>query len=312
MLTKRDFKPVTLGDREFFTRHYQKYPQVHSDNTFTNMVCWNHFAHYEYAYVRGNLLLSSTIEEKTTFRPPIGPRDPSVLSDVIRLAISEGDDVPFVLVDNPSKSWITSEYPDLPLYPDRNYHEYLYRTRDLADLPGKKFLTIRHHLNKFQRNCTPEIEPITGKNLNDVRDFLIRWCEWKNCDSEPILTHEKDAVFFAISHFVELGLMGLAIRVRGSIGAMALFEPLNETTAVVHFEKGLPDCEGIYKSINQETSRALLDRFPYINRESDMGVSGLREAKMRYHPDHMIEVYYAKKEDLINVIAKSSRAAPLM
>jgi len=85
---------------------------------------------------------------------------------------------------------------------------------------------------------------------------------------------------------------------------MALFEPLNETTALVHFEKGLPDCEGIYKSINQETAKLLLDRFPYINRESDMGVSGLREAKMRYHPDHMIEVYYAKKEDLVEVIGK--------
>lgn len=304
MLTKRDFRPVTLGDREFFVRHYKKYPQVHSDNTFTNMVCWNHFAHYEYAYVRGNLVLSSTIEEKTTFRPPIGPRDPSVLADVIRLAVAEGDDVPLVLVDNSSKSWITGVYPDLPLYTDRNYHEYLYRTRELADLSGKKFQTIRHHLNKFQRNCMPEIELITGKNLNDVRDFLVRWCEWKQCDSEPILAHEKDAVFFAVSHFVELGLMGLAIRVRGSIGAMALFEPLNETTAVVHFEKGLPDCEGIYKSINQETARLLLDRFPYINRESDMGVSGLREAKMRYHPDHMIEVYYAKKEDLLDLIVK--------
>lgn len=304
MLTKSDFRPVTLGDKEFFTNHYQKYPQVHSDNTFTNMVCWNHYAHYEYAYVRGNLVLSSTIEEKTSFRPPIGPRDPSVLADVIRLAIAEGDDKPLVLVDNPAKSWITGAYPGLPLYPDRDYHEYLYRTKDLAELPGKKFLTIRHHLNKFQRNCMPEIEPITAKNLNDVRDFLIRWCEWKNCEDEPFLVHEKDAVFFAISHFIELGLTGLAIRVRGSIGAMALFEPINETTALVHFEKGLPDCEGIYKSINQETARLLLDRFPYINRESDMGVSGLREAKMRYHPDHMIEVYYAKKEDLIDVVGK--------
>ena len=304
MLTKRDFRPVTIGDREFFVNHYRKYPQVHSDNTFTNMVCWNPYAHYEYATVRGNLILSSTIDEQTAFRPPIGPRDPGVLDDVIRLAVAEGSDEPLVLVDDPAKSWINGIYPDLPFFPRRNYFEYIDRTKDLADLPGKKFLTIRHHLNKFQRNCEPEIEPITGKNLNDVRDFLVRWCEWKNCDSEPILTHERDAVFFAISHFVELGLMGLAIRVRGSIGAIALFEPINETTAVVHFEKGLPDCEGIYKSINQETARLLVDRFPFINRESDMGVSGLREAKMRYHPDHMIEVYYTKKEDLVQVIEK--------
>ena len=84
---------------------------------------------------------------------------------------------------------------------------------------------------------------------------------------------------------------------------MALFEPLNETTALVHFEKGLPDCEGIYKAINAETARFLEDGFTYINRESDMGVPGLREAKTRYHPDLMTEVYYARKEDLARILS---------
>ena len=65
---------------------------------------------------------------------------------------------------------------------------------------------------------------------------------------------------------------------------MSLFEPLNDDTALVHFEKGLPDCEGIYKAINAETAARLAKNFTYINRESDLGVAGLREAKMRYHP----------------------------
>jgi hypothetical protein len=51
MLTQENFKPVTLEDRAFFERHYAQYPQTHSDNTFTNMVFWNHYAHYKYAYV---------------------------------------------------------------------------------------------------------------------------------------------------------------------------------------------------------------------------------------------------------------------
>jgi hypothetical protein len=63
----------------------------------------------------------------------------------------------------------------------------------------------------------------------------------------------------------------------------------------VHFEKGLPDCEGIYKAINAETASVLLHDFTYINRESDLGIPGLREAKTRYHPDHMVEVYSIKK-----------------
>ena len=203
MLSKSDFRPVTIGDRELFTRHYAKYPQVHSDNTFTNMVCWNHYAHYEFAFSRDNIIISSTIDDKTTFRPPIGPRDSVLLEDVIRLAVLEGDDTPLVLIDDPAKSWITRCYPSLTLYPDRSYFEYLYLAKNLADLPGKPYVKIRNHLKKFNRNCQPSVEPVTGSNLTEVRDFLIKWCEWKNCQSEPILENEKDAVFFAVEHFNE-------------------------------------------------------------------------------------------------------------
>ena len=134
--------------------------------------------------------------------------------------------------------------------------------------------------------------------LGEVREFLLEWCEWKDCDEKEFLANEKDAILFAIAHFDLLGLSGLAIRVQGKIGAISLYEPLNRETAVIHFEKGLPDCEGIYKAINTETAQILHRLFPYINRESDMGVPGLREAKLRYHPDHKVEVYSATKEEL--------------
>lgn len=61
MLDQEDFKPVTLADRAFFERHYALYPQTHSSNTFTNMVCWNHFAQHRYAYVNGSVIIASTI-----------------------------------------------------------------------------------------------------------------------------------------------------------------------------------------------------------------------------------------------------------
>ena len=66
--------------------------------------------------------------------------------------------------------------------------------------------------------------------------------------------------------------------------------------ALVHFEKGLPDCEGIYKAINNEAAVRLAKNFAYINRESDLGVAGLREAKLRYHPHHMVEVFSMKRD----------------
>jgi hypothetical protein len=150
-------------------------------------------------------------------------------------------------------------------------------------------------VNKFKRNCATTVESVSRDNWEEVKRFLIEWCEWKGCeDGDPVLAHEKDAVFFAIDHFNELPLRGLAIRVVGKVGAISLYERLNSDTALIHFEKGLPDCEGIYKAINNEVAAHLAQHFTYINRESDLGVTGLREAKMRYHPHHMVEVYSLK------------------
>jgi uncharacterized protein len=290
MLKQEDFRPVTLADRAFFEKHYNLYPQVHSDNTFTNMVCWNHYAAYQYTYLEKNVILASTIDGTTRFRAPIGPRNPALLRSLIRLASDVSDNEPLVLIDPETAVWMRDVCPGINLVPDRNHFEYVYRAADLAALPGKNYLTIRRQVNKFRKNCTSIVEPITPANREEIKRFLIQWCEWKGCEGDPVLAHEKEAVFFAVDNLDKLPIRGIAIRVFSKIGAISLFEPLNAETALVHFEKGLPDCEGIYKAINAETATLLVRDFTYINRESDLGVAGLREAKMRYHPHHMVEV----------------------
>ena len=295
MLSADDFVPVTIDDRGFFVDHYAKYPQTHSDNTFTNMLCWNHFAHYRYAAVNGSVIISSTIDGTTRFRPPIGPRDPDLTKALIRFAYRESDKEPVVLIDPDTTSWIRELCPALNIVADRDHFEYVYRVKDLAALSGGPYLNMRRQLNRFRKNCAYCVEPITAENREEVKYFLIKWCEWKGCENERVLAHEKEAVFYGIDHFLELGLSGLIIRVDQNIGAISLYEPFTADTALVHFEKGLPDCEGIYKAINTETASVLLRNFTYLNRESDLGVPGLREAKTRYHPHHMVEVYSIKK-----------------
>jgi hypothetical protein len=302
VLSTTDFKPVTLEDRDFFVKHYQRFPQSHSDNTFTNMVCWNDYAHYRYAYVEDCIVLSSTIAEMTRFRPPIGPHNPDLLREVMMLAAQSEEELPFVILDPETKDWMAGLYPELEFHPERRYSEYVYLATELAELPGKGFLTIRHQLNRFRKTCTPQVEEIGEGNISEIREFLDQWCEWKDCESDPTLASEKDAVIFAISHYRELELSGLAIRSEGKIGAMSLFEGLNKDTALVHFEKGLPDCKGIYRAINAETAKILARDYTYINRESDMGVEGIREAKMRYHPHHMVEVHMLKRDDLLKLV----------
>lgn len=303
MLGQKDFKPVTLTDRAFFERHYALYPQTHSDNTFTSMVCWNHFMHYRYAYVNGNVILACTAAGVTRLHPPIGPRDPELMREVIRLALDKGDDnKPLTLIDSETAKWMKKIDPDLMLVSDLNHFEYVYRALDLVKLPGKKYLKIRSQINKFRKNYRHTVEPITPENRKEIMEFLVKWCESKKCEENFILAHEIEAVSYAIEHLTELPLRGLLIRVDSQVGAISLFEHLNANTALIHFEKGLPEYKGIYKVINAETAALLASEVEYINRESDLGVSGLRKAKLRYHPHHMVEVYSLKRRTCFPVI----------
>jgi hypothetical protein len=298
MLHLEDFQPVTLQDKDFFRRIQSRHPPVHSDNTFTNMVCWNHYAHYQYAMVERTPVIATTIDNATSFRTLAGPGQHDILKRVLRLAAREGGENAFYLFGETSREVFLSLFPSVPMYPDRDFFDYVYTTADLAILSGKKYLSIRRHLNRFKKNCLYEVEAICGDNLDEVREFLEKWCVWKGCNENPVLGNEKEAVLFAMDHFRALDLSGLILRVDGQVSAMAIYEMLDTDTAVVHFEKALPDCPGIYKGINQETAKKLLDDARYINRESDLGVAGLREAKLRYHPHHFVEVYYVKRDEI--------------
>jgi hypothetical protein len=301
-LTADDFSPVTLEDRDLFDGWYRSFPQVHSDNSFANMACWNHYAHYRKAVTGDHLVLSSTVGRETRFRFPIGPRDPGITREVLRLSLEPGGSTPFVVFNGGDRNYLARICPRLVLHPFHGFFEYVYRSSDLADLPGKPYLRIRHQLNRFHRRCSSATEPLSTENTGEAREFLERWCDWRDCETDPVLANEREAILFALGHREALGLSGLLIRAEDRIGAMAIFQELNPETAVVHFEKGLPDCEGIYRAINHETAILLRDRYPCINRESDLGVPGLREAKERYHPHHMVGVYYARRSEMEGAI----------
>ena len=78
---------------------------------------------------------------------------------------------------------------------------------------------------------------------------------------------------------------------------MTMGSALSEDVFDVHFEKAQLDIDGAYTAINCEFARYLRDRYPnlrYLNREDDMGMEGLRQAKLSYHPVMLLEKYWAR------------------
>jgi len=299
MLSIDDFKPVTLEDKKIFDKHYKEYPPLHSDNVFTTIISWMVYSNYHYTILENNLIILTKINGQIRFRPPSGKRKKDIFDQVIKLAQKENSDYPFGVIDLETKKWLERNYQKLVFEEHRDYFDYVYLSSDLAELSGSNYSKIRNRLNKFKRNYNYTIEKISKENEAEVGEFLKRWCLWKDCESDPILENERKAIIYSMSHFFDLGLSGLLIRINGNIEALAVYEKMSPDTAVVHYEKGSPDYDGIYKAINAETAKTLQKDFMYINRESDMGLPGLRKAKQSYRPHHMVEVYHINKQNLL-------------
>ena len=299
MLSIDDFKPVTIKDKFLFDLHYKKYPPIHSDNVFTTIISWKEYANYHFTFVNNNLIIMTKMNNTLQFRPPIGKFDKNLFQELLKIAKKECGKYPLELIDNKVKKWILKYYPKFELFPNREYFDYIYLASDLAELPGSAYRKIRNRYNKFKRNNLYESKKITEENMEDVKKFLKRWCLWKDCDSDPLLANEKKAIMYSIKNFFELKLSGLAILIDEKIEAIAVYEKMSNDMVVIHYEKGSPYHDGIYKAINVETAKLVKNVFKYINREADMGLPGLRKAKMSYRPHHMVEVYHISKDNII-------------
>ena len=86
----------------------------------------------------------------------------------------------------------------------------------------------------------------------------------------------------------------------GNVGdkpvAMTAGSAVSSACFDVMFEKGLREYDGVYAVINNEFAKTLSD-YKYINREEDLGIEGLRKAKLSYHPAIIYDRFSAIPND---------------
>jgi len=181
-------------------------------------------------------------------------------------------------------------------HPDRNGCDYIYDIHDLADLKGRKFQKKRNHLNKFRENH-PDCQylPITPELLPQVQAMVSTWYTQHAGNDDYHL--EQQAMRRAFANMEALGLEGLALVENGRVIAMTMGSRLSPTTFDIHFEKALEEVDGAYPAINQAFAQHLREKYPdlqFLNREDDMGLPGLRKAKLSYNPHHLVTKFWAR------------------
>lgn len=289
------FKDIELSDRELITRYTQNSPRRNCDLSFSNLCSWRFLYNTQFAILDGYLLLKFWAEEELVYMMPIGNGDlKKVLEALIEDAHQEGK--PFCLLGICSGmcSELETFMPGkFQFTADRDYADYLYLRTDLATLSGKKLQAKRNHVNKFKRTYNYEYTPITPDRIQECLELEAIWCKANNCDQYEGTGNERRALVYALRHFDELGLMGGILHVDGKIVAFTFGMPINQDTFGVHVEKADTSIDGAYAMIDHEFAKHIPEQYIYINREEDLGIEGLRKAKLSYQPAIILDKYMA-------------------
>ena len=192
-------------------------------------------------------------------------------------------------------------YPEAKVTATPESGDYVYLTEKLATLAGKKLSRKRNHIHQFEKKY-PEFsyEPLTMQNLCLVKEIEEKWlAENKALAIEAgtlsDLEAEKEIISFALDNFEAFtkscGMTGGILFVSGNPVAFCIASILSRKVMDVHFEKCLAgfDRDGGYTVINNEFSKTA--RTEFLNREEDLGIEGLRKAKLSYYPEQVLEKY---------------------
>jgi hypothetical protein len=291
----KNFFPIALADKKYIMPLLLANDVFFCDYSFANLFMWGEIFATRWLIEAERLWIYNGYDDLMLL--PVGKNldlpELVTVSDMLR---REGKSGNFVLVD----ADFIKENSDLERFfnvvIDHDNGDYIYSSQKLVDLAGNKLRKKRNLINQFLELYPDYVsQPLQASDLGACLELSEKWCRMRTCQ-ETDFDHETSALKRALGNFSELELQGLKISRRGQLVAFSVFSKLNSNMADVHFEKFDPEMKGCGQVINWETAKTLASGYKYINREQDLGIEGLRQAKKSYAPEYIVSAYFLERK----------------
>lgn len=309
-----DFKPITLYDKDIITSYTLRSNYRNCDFSFANMCSWRFLYDSRFAVVDGFLVIRFLIEDKSrnAYMMPAGQGDlKRIISLLEKDALHFGHPLLLLGITPDAKKELEAAMPgEFRYIPERDYFDYVYLREDLVNLTGKRYQPKRNHINRFKKLYHYAYMPITRELMGECLELESKWYKANRTEEDgEELSYERRSITYALEHFDELGLTGGAICQDHRIIAFSFGMPINHNTFGVHIEKADTGYDGIYALMNQEFAAHIPEQYIYVNREEDLGIPGLRKAKLSYYPHELLEKSAAVKKAAVHYEAFGSQKA---
>ena len=298
-----DFQRLTFEQKKEYETILFSCPSRGCEYSFCNLNLWGRQLA---AFRHGCVAFFSHFYGRSIYPYPIGSGDRrAVLEEIMQDAKERGIPCRISGMTEADRAELEEWFPEkFHIRSSRDNFDYVYAIDDLADLKGRKFQKKRNHANRFRAEHPQyRVVPLTVCNMDQARHMINDWYT-KRMKEDPQGDYllENIALARACQNYSALGMDGILLMDGDQVLAVTMGSQMSADTFDIHFEKAREEVDGAYTVVNQEFARYLRLKYPqiaYLDREDDMGLEGLRKAKLSYNPHHMAEKYKATlMEDL--------------
>ena len=284
-----DFHPVTVADKPLFEYYMLSSEEQNCDLNFANIFCWSDTYHSEVAEVEDFLVIRFDNGEAKSYMQPVGTGDKRSIFERLREdAIALRAPLRLYGLSAEWREFLEQNYPqEFAFDAPRALCDYIYRSEDLASLQGRRYQPKRNHLNHFVARHDWHAEPISKANIKDCIALNNKWLNGR--EMGELEQAEQQALQRAFDNFDPLGLRGLVLYADDRAVAFSYGTPITQKTFCTHIEKHDGEVQGAATMINRLMAQSLEEEFEFINREDDLGLEGLRRAKLSYYPTILLD-----------------------
>jgi hypothetical protein len=280
------FHPMTDADLPLIFERQQQLAALSSEFDAFRLYVWLHYDHTQVAYWRNQFVLRFSLRGEACYTAPYETQDmPALLAALMAHERAQGGrELRFLCVEKESCR-IPGQFG---VTPRRDLYDYVYRADDLIHMPGRDYAAKRNQIAQFKRKYDWRFAPLTPANAGDCLSVVDRWYEAHN---GTMIADERIAIERMVRCPFALGQCGAVLYADGNPVAFAVGSHPRPQLLDVVAEKALPAYIGVYSMIIQAFAEYAytLAPFEYVNREEDMGLENLRNAKLQLKPAMLIE-----------------------
>ena len=298
------FRDIDMESRELLNPYFDLVDYEACEYCFNTLYMWQHLYKTGYYIGDGFAVIVAEYEGNTFSILPLAKKEdmPRVIKFVIDYFEKEQKKIYFRGITKEVVDYLKENYPDKFDYTEeRDLFDYVYDGDSMRELKGRKNVKKRNHINYFLKEYEGRFE----YRLLDENDFdaclklVEEWTSNKEENGQVDEEMEEELIgikkLFNSFPVIKDKLKIAGIFIDGKLEAFTMGEYLNPNMALIHIEKANPSIRGLYPYINQQFLVKEFSDVEFVNREEDLGIEGLRKAKLSYHPCKFVEKYTVRE-----------------